>query len=415
MRSSRISILVVLRWADMLTLGLVSSILGLALVCAIGQAPESLYHSRISDSLLTSSALSITSFCCCLLVAHRLRAFGFGIHSWTTSLRYPPCWWMSVPGTALVVMMLASMGERAATGTGVTLASSDLQWEIPWDVMPRWTPAWSGSPISEVDCASAALFVLATLSTQILRIGNGLTNSGRATTTTSGSVETGAIDSLEYWLQSEVPVRSIEDDALGRVSISDRIAQRLLDGRPHGVELLGDFGTGKSSIIEMVWSAISAEGKVQAGTRTRGVASSFVRVDVAGWGLDGLHANRRILDAMLEATSKYVDCAAISGLSEDYATAMGSSAPQASRWLLPVLRSRLHYEAQISRLDTALHTADIRLLVVIEDLDRQRRRGAGRSSDILRDLNAVEGLLDKIRATRRISFIVADGGPRGMD
>jgi hypothetical protein len=125
--------------------------------------------------------------------------------------------------------------------------------------------------------------------------------------------------------------------------------------------------------------------------------------------------------------SRHVDCLALLSLPREYVGAMKGIAPN---WLQgPLAVTAMDSPSrQLGRLDPLLDAINARLVVFIEDLDRNteipdvsfvqhvRTEGTNAKSDIRNEIAGrpagrsfleIESLLDRMKESRRVSFVLA--------
>ena len=122
---------------------------------------------------------------------------------------------------------------------------------------------------------------------------------------------------IHDWISAnERPITTDGQDLFGRAPVATRIAEALREGR--SVALLGAFGTGKSSILNLVLAKLR-----QCSTRTTRII--VARLDV--WAVPRPEdAPRVALDQVIDALDHHVDTLGLRG-SSDHVPAFGGRAP----------------------------------------------------------------------------------------
>jgi hypothetical protein len=184
------------------------------------------------------------------------------------------------------------------------------------------------------------------------------------------------------WLEQERPVEDPErDDLFDLRFVAERIAEHFFDPTLATVGLVGPLGVGKSSILRFVEHCLyenrAFQSRVAARYRAQGTGSGLAyqrppRIlvcHVSAWGLRDKPAAVVILRHAVERLAKEADCLAISSLPERYAKALKGVGPD---WLnLPtIFTSDDDAAEQLRRMEPVLEALHARLVIFIEDLDR---------------------------------------------
>ncbi len=211
-------------------------------------------------------------------------------------------------------------------------------------------------------------------------------------------------EQLISWLEQETPIRSPSEDIFDFSIIARRIARLLKAKKMRTIGVVGSYGSGKTSLLNLTEHYLlhhESDGCSEGSEPNALFSGEIIVCRVDGWGRTKGSIAQQILAIALENTKTSVDCLSIIQLPANYSRAIG-----AMKWIGgPVLEALLHasYDplAQITKLDRILAAAQLRLVIFLEDLDRNT------SDEIIRD--EMPALLDRLRAMRNISFVLAIG------
>ncbi len=194
---------------------------------------------------------------------------------------------------------------------------------------------------------------------------------------------------LEPWLMSERPAG---EDLIGNRRVACRLAEYLTT-QGGTIGLVGPFGSGKSSVV--AWMQEEVERNRQPG------AAEVWFAEQSCWGFeDSGSAVQQILARAVEAVGRKADCFSLRSLPESYRKTFSAGGDWVRSLADLVLGSSDPVE-QFGQLAEVLRSANARLVVVVEDLDRP---SAGRFHR-----QEVQALLQRLKATERVSFVLASG------
>jgi len=204
------------------------------------------------------------------------------------------------------------------------------------------------------------------------------------------------------WLNKETPIQSSEEDLFDSAIFAKRIAKMLRATPLKTIAVVGSYGCGKSSIMNMVEEYLKtpegAQDK-QSSTIENNLISpdKIVRCKVHGWGLQKDAAVEHILQAILSELAKSVDCLGLTRIPADYRAALSGSSWFNSFAVLSCTTTE-PFEI-LCKLDTVLACNGKRMIIFLEDLDRNT---AG--SVYWKELTS---LLDRLKDLDNISFVLA--------
>lgn len=196
---------------------------------------------------------------------------------------------------------------------------------------------------------------------------------------------------LLQWIGEEKPIKTIGQDRLNNKSFAERIINVLQQPKVT-ITVVGSYGAGKSSILNMVKCSLRNEAS------NRVLNNELIPCDVCGWGLQKGSAAETILKQMIQDCAQYVDCLGISNLPAQY----GKSIGHVSAWSMAL--SNLLYLSHdpmdaLERMNKVLLAIDRRVVIFFEDLDRNWQDG-----DFWVEIIA---LLDRLKTLDQVSFVLA--------
>lgn len=197
-------------------------------------------------------------------------------------------------------------------------------------------------------------------------------------------------EELTAWLHREDPLTDAADDLFGFARRAPRVLAALRAERPQTVGLTGPFGSGKTSLVNLV-ERLAKEVPADNGPRLW-----FAKVNC--WGFrDPVAAQEAVLKRVVATVREEVDVWGLRSLPEEYVRSV-SSAHKAVDVALAFLRPDPEPTAQLRRLSPVLKAVGARLVVVIEDVDR---------NDTGFGVSHVQALLYRLREVEGLSFILS--------
>jgi hypothetical protein len=227
-----------------------------------------------------------------------------------------------------------------------------------------------------------------------------MTGRGSRLTTAVGKSD----ESILAWILDERPIALPSDDMFDHRLPAQRIAALLLRESPSSVGIIGPLGSGKSSLINLIEHYLSRREDLPARHRKENLKRDIVTCKIDGWGRSSGTVAQKILALAIEAVKSHVDCISIVTLPENYRQAISEARSPAGAILAALLHASHEPIAQLKELDHVLSAAGLRLVIFLEDLDRNT------GDEILRD--EMPALLDRLRMLRQVSFVLAIGTDR---
>lgn len=251
--------------------------------------------------------------------------------------------------------------------------------------------------------ATTAVWVAASLAAPlVLKLRRKRIDTTKGTSKTRDDLGELPFDELVAWLNDERPITGSTDDYFGTSdralqvweAIKTRRSKSASTSLMQTVVIEGPFGSGKTSVIELLERHIAEE-----------QPERFVVCRVSAWGFSSLAARQFILDQAVEALRRWVDCLAVRGLPKAYMDALS----QGLKWLPAVLYPWAGDSTPVQKLQSLtpiLRAIDANLIVVVEDSDRS-------GSDF--EPEHLQAMLNDFRQVERLSFILTVGSTARID
>lgn len=186
------------------------------------------------------------------------------------------------------------------------------------------------------------------------------------------------------WLLEEKPVAALGDDQFDCSAMVHRLASMIEQNSCQSFGLTGSHGSGKTSVLKMV------EGEL----RKRDNKHWFVFV--GGWGRTDENVSASVLEAIVDRLHEEgVEALSLLTWPADYMREIIGDSSFLKRTIRCCIQDQQNSVAVLQRLDPVLDAIAKRVVVVVEDVDRNT---SGDGMDTLCHL------LDDFRHTRNVSF-----------
>lgn len=213
---------------------------------------------------------------------------------------------------------------------------------------------------------------------------------------------------LSLWIEDESPIYSPFQDLFGLAPISRRIANILLKKYTRTVGIVGTYGSGKTSLLNIVEYYLNHRRELEPKESVRSdrkQANSFhgktVLCRVDGWGRSRGSVAQQILSIAVNRLKNDIDCLSVVTVPTNYRKALEGVKTTWATIISALFHSSCDPIEQLEKLDDILCAAHLRLIIFLEDLDRNT------DDKIIRD--ELPSLLDRLRSLRNVSFLLAIG------
>jgi len=198
----------------------------------------------------------------------------------------------------------------------------------------------------------------------------------------------GKDDALLSWIKKETPIRYPSEDLFGHTIIANRITRNLLGANSSSIGVVGPYGCGKSSLLNIIERAILHRKDI-----------IICRVDT--WGRNTGSIAQKILTMAIDKVKEHTDCASIISLPENYRKAISGTESLGGSIFSAILQVSHDPLIQLSKLNDILLASRFRLVIFLEDIDRNT------DDSVIRD--EMPALLDRLREFKQISFVLTIG------
>lgn len=208
-------------------------------------------------------------------------------------------------------------------------------------------------------------------------------------------------ESLIHWIEYEKPIEKPNDDLFGFSIISERIVGLLRNEKIQTIGIVGPYGCGKSSLINLIKTSLMQPFKPQNHNIEKIFEGNVLTCQVDGWGRSKDSIAHQILAIAVRRLSLEVDCLSIVTLPSGYQKALSGSKNHIAAMVSALLGSEKDPVDILKQLDIILKAINTRLVIILEDLDRNVSKD---SID-----KEMPSLLDRLKCLEQVSFILAIG------
>ncbi len=188
------------------------------------------------------------------------------------------------------------------------------------------------------------------------------------------------------WIKIEKPIKSPDQDLFQFNYLANRVYEKINEGIGTTLAIVGKFGSGKSSLIELI------EGKSKDNQNKK---LWFVKINC--WGFeDSTKAQEIILKQTLVSLSKRVDCLSIYRIPARYIEAISKLNRYVDAFLT-AFDASIDPLTELQKISLILLAVKARLIIIIEDTDR---------NGVKFNAEDLEALLFRLKQVEGISFIL---------
>ena len=370
------------RWVDILFLSAFVVILALVLQPDMNEVSNrwTAYTTKWPTTLRSSTTVLFAAVSSLILI--RLGSLGARFRL-ITMLRYPPTWISSFI-TVITLVLLHSLCN--------TLSISLCIWEYFISLLPTFNIACCGVFLAFIYQSYESA---RSKPTKVILY--------KSQHTHARSLATNDEDLLA-WILDETPIKLPTDDVFDHAIPARRIARLLMQKATSSIGVIGPYGCGKSSLLNLIEYYLENTSELGLCPTNPSFSGRIIRCKIDGWGRVSGTVAQKIIALAIEEVKQHVDCMSIISLPENYRKAIAGAKSAGGAILSALLQTSHDPVAQLSKLDNILAAANMRLVIFLEDLDRNI------GDDIIRD--EMPALLDRLRSLGQVSFVLAIGTDR---
>ncbi|MDH5572950.1 MAG: KAP family NTPase [Gammaproteobacteria bacterium] len=202
-------------------------------------------------------------------------------------------------------------------------------------------------------------------------------------------------EALFSWIGREEPIVFEQQDLFNIYPIASRIASFFFDNKLISVGIVGPYGSGKSSLLNLLERKINYLYK----TSSEQLEWSYIICRIDGWGRTKGSISQQILTKVIWMLKKVVDSTSVITVPANYREALSKDKSPFSLIASALISSDSDADAILHKIDKILIASDMRLIILLEDIDRNY------SDDTVKD--EMPALLDRLGKLRNISYVLA--------
>ncbi|USD36554.1 ATP-binding protein [Ferrimonas sp. SCSIO 43195] len=191
------------------------------------------------------------------------------------------------------------------------------------------------------------------------------------------------------WLENKDPIDNPVDDLFGFSARADILSEEIKSGMIKNVCLQGAYGSGKSSLVNLIEFRLKEKCNNE----------EYVVLRYDSWGRNQTSIAYSLLRFLILELSNYFDCASLNGMPSSYRDIYLSFSKV--RTFQMMLNGFSDESEMYNKLGELLGRNDLKLLLVIEDLDRNYFNDEKR--------NELPALLDRLKSVKNLMTILSIG------
>jgi len=206
------------------------------------------------------------------------------------------------------------------------------------------------------------------------------------------------------WIQKEDPISEPTEDLFNMTILSKRIVRILSEIPLKTIGIVGIYGSGKSCIINLIRyclnSHYNSNNYLSEWENKRLIENKdIITCTISGWGLRKGTAIEHILKIAINEIARYVDCTGLFYIPSYYYSAISNTGSAWSKIIGSLLNATSNPIKMLIKLDKVLGCINKRLIIFLEDLDRNKE------DEVFIDEIAI--LLDNLKKLENVSFVIA--------
>jgi hypothetical protein len=302
-------------------------------------------------------------------------------------LVYPPLW-VSIAGGLATWACLAESFDNAEVWESLKTFPVDASRYVSW----KW---WAFLVCLQTVVALSAIFPKG-----LFRTTSELKDEGsHGDVSSSAASHDWPLHEMVAWVKNDEEISEPVSDLFGHDEVAERIYRRLKEEEAPTIAVVGQHGSGKSTIKKLLECRLRNDERIQL-------------VSISLWPYDTPEAAvAGILKAVAAVLGRHVDVLGLTGLPDKYVAMIEQSVPTLSG-LARALRPSLTPREIVDRYSQGAIAAGLKLVLWIEDVERfagsSQLPDAARAEQEFERLGAIRALLHLLDRAPMISVIIAD-------
>ncbi|WP_188085521.1 P-loop NTPase fold protein [Pseudoalteromonas fuliginea] len=203
----------------------------------------------------------------------------------------------------------------------------------------------------------------------------------------AGLVFLPALELLKTRIETDKPKSNDSTQHIAK-QIEETLCYEKNKAKSTRILICGPFGVGKTTAINLAVDKLKNKKELP----------KLVHCNIDLWGVEAESIIQYVLDEVLIALSSEIDMCKFRSLPSHYISAMNAG-NTSSKIFAAFMHKPTSPDALLKSLSDVINTANLRLLVTIQDLDRNQKA--------LDSLHALAGLLDRLEELQGIDYIFA--------